>query len=83
MGSEGDPKENPPQLVFLKDNPLNPTIMNNYCTLSDAELLGIFNNALNAEAIEEKEARRRAKARKAKADFFNLDATDYCKFVSE
>lgn len=53
----------------------------NYCTLSNDELLAIFGKALNAESIENKEARRRAKVRKAKADFCNLDATDYCKFV--
>lgn len=41
----------------------------------------MFNKALNAESAEEKENRRRAKIRRAKADFFNLDATDYCKFV--
>lgn len=55
--------------------------MKNYCTLSDTDLLAIFNQALNAETVEDKEARRRAKVRKAKADFCNLDATDYCKFV--
>lgn len=49
--------------------------------LTDSEILAIFNNALNAPSIEEKENRRRAKIRAAKADFFNLDATDYCKFV--
>ena len=49
--------------------------------LSDSEILSIFNNALNAKSAEEKAASRRAKARAAKADFFNLDATDYCKFV--
>ena len=53
----------------------------NYCTLSENEILALINKALNAESIEEKEARRRAKVRKAKADFCNLDATDYCKFV--
>lgn len=55
--------------------------MKNYCTLSDADLMAIFNKALNAESVEDKEARRRAKVRKAKADFCNLDASDYCKFV--
>lgn len=49
--------------------------------LSDSEILAIFNKALNAKSAEEKAASRRAKARAAKADFFNLDATDYCKFV--
>lgn len=55
--------------------------MENVCTLSDNELLEIFNKALNAESIEEKEARRRARIRESKVDFFNLNATDYCKFV--
>lgn len=50
--------------------------------LSDSEILAIFNKALNATAIEEKENRRCARIRVAKADFCNLDATDYCKFVS-
>lgn len=55
--------------------------MKNYCTLSDTDLMAIINQVLNAETVEDKEARRRAKVRKAKADFCNLDATDYCKFV--
>lgn len=49
--------------------------------LSDSEILAIFNKALNEKSAEEKAASRRAKARAAKANFFNLDATDYCKFV--
>ena len=48
---------------------------------SDSEILAIFNKALNEKSAEEKAAERRAKARAAKADFFNLNATDYCKFV--
>lgn len=55
----------------------------NYCTLNDAEILDIINKALNAESFEDKMARRRAKTRQAKADFFNLNNTDYCKFVEE
>jgi len=49
--------------------------------LSDSEILAIFNKALNEKSIEEKAAARRAKVRAAKVDFFNLNATDYCKFV--
>lgn len=55
--------------------------MKNYCTLSDEELLKIFYKNLNAKSEEEKAAERKARKRAAKADFFNLDATDYCKFV--
>ncbi len=55
--------------------------MKNYCTLSDTDLLAIFNQALNAETVEDKEARRRAKVRKVKVDFFNLEKADTCKFV--
>lgn len=51
--------------------------------LSDSEILAMFNKALNAPSIEEKENRRRERIRTAKADFCNLNATDYCKFVSE
>ena len=53
----------------------------NYCTLSNDELLAIFGKALTAESIEDKEARRRAKVRKVKVDFFNLEKADTCKFV--
>ncbi len=49
--------------------------------LSDSEILAIINKALNEKSIEEKAAARRAKVRAAKVDFFNLNATDYCKFV--
>lgn len=52
----------------------------NYCTLSDSEILAIINKAMNEESIEEKQARRRARVRQVKIDFFNLDATDYCTF---
>ena len=52
----------------------------NYCTLSNDEILGIINKVLNAPTVEDIEARRRARIRKSKADFCNLDATDYCKF---
>jgi len=55
--------------------------MTNYCTLNDSELLAIFNAALNEKSLEEKMADRKAKVRAAKADFCNLDATDYCKFT--
>jgi hypothetical protein len=55
--------------------------MKNYCTLSDEELLKIFYKNLNAKSEEEKAAERKARKRAAKADFFNLDDTDYCKFV--
>lgn len=41
--------------------------------LSDEEVLKVLNKALNAESIEEKEAKRTAKRRKAKADFCNLN----------
>lgn len=50
--------------------------------LSDSEILTIFNKVLNEKSAEEKAAARRAKVRAAKVDFFNLNATDYCKFVS-
>ena len=49
--------------------------------LSDKEILAMLNKALNEPSAEEKAKARRAKARAAKADFFNLNATDYCKFV--
>lgn len=49
--------------------------------LSDKEILAMLNKAYNAPSAEEKAKARRAKARAAKADFFNLNATDYCKFV--
>ena len=49
--------------------------------LSDSEILAIFNKTLNEKSIEEKDAARRAKVRATKVDFFNLNATDYCKFV--
>lgn len=49
--------------------------------LSDSEILTIFNKVLNEKSAEEKAAARRAKVRSAKVDFFNLNATDYCKFV--
>ena len=68
--------------IFASETKTNNDMKNtNYCTISDSELLAMFNKALNAESAEEKENRRRAKIRMAKADFFNLDATDYCKFV--
>lgn len=53
----------------------------NYCTLNDAEIMELINKALNAESIEEKEARRRAKIRQSKADFCNLGNADLYKFV--
>ena len=49
--------------------------------LTDSEILAIFNKAFNAPSMEEKENRRKARIRASKADFCNLDATDYCKFV--
>ena len=49
--------------------------------LSDSEILAIFNKTLNEKSIEEKDAAHRAKVRATKVDFFNLNATDYCKFV--
>ena len=49
--------------------------------LSDSEIFAIMHKALNEKSAEEKADARRVKARAAKADFFNLDATDYCKFV--
>lgn len=67
--------------IFATTKTNNDMKNTNYCTISDSELLAMFNKALNAESVEEKENRRRAKIRRAKADFFNLDATDYCKFV--
>ena len=53
----------------------------NYCTLSDTELLAIFDKALNAESMEEKESRRRATIRRAKTDFCNLKEADTCTFI--
>lgn len=49
--------------------------------LSESEIIAIINKVLNAPDAEEKERRRRAKIRAAKADFCNLNVTDYCKFV--
>ena len=60
--------------------PVKNEAMKNF-ELPDAEILAIFNKALNEKSAEEKAAARRAKVRAAKADFFNLNATDYCKFV--
>lgn len=40
---------------------------------STEEILAIFNKALNAETLEEKEAKKAARRRKAKADFCNLN----------
>lgn len=47
--------------------------MEQYLEMNDAEILKIFNNALNIESIEEKESKRRSRVRKSKADFCNLN----------
>lgn len=39
---------------------------------SDAEVLAIFNKAMNKPSFEEKQAKKRNQMRKAKADFCNL-----------
>lgn len=49
--------------------------------LTESEIISIMNKVLNAPDAEEKERRRRARIRAAKADFCNLNVTDYCKFV--
>lgn len=49
--------------------------------LTNEEILKLINKALNIETVEEKEAKRRARVRKVKADFFNLKDMDTCKFV--
>ena len=40
---------------------------------SDAEVIAIFNKALNESTLEEKETKRVRRARRAKIDFFNLE----------
>ncbi|WP_155952934.1 hypothetical protein [Prevotella sp. HUN102] len=40
---------------------------------SDAEVIAIFNKALNEPTLEEKETKRVRRARRAKIDFFNLE----------
>lgn len=49
--------------------------------LTESEIISIMNKVLNAPDAEEKERRRRARIRAAKADFCNLNVTDYCKFI--
>lgn len=41
---------------------------------TDAEVLSIFNKAMNAPSLEEKQAKKRNNIRKGKADFCNLKA---------
>lgn len=52
-------------------------------TFTDAEVLSLFNKALNQSSIEEKEAKRTHRRRAAKADFFNLkEVTSKDKFMN-
>lgn len=39
---------------------------------TDEEVLAIFNKAMNASTIEEKQAKKRNRIRKSKADFCNI-----------
>ena len=43
---------------------------------TDAEVLAIFNKAMNELSLEEKEVKKRNKMRKAKADFCNLKSQE-------
>lgn len=47
--------------------------MNKNIAINDQEIINIFSKIFNEPSLEEKEAKRRAKIRKAKADFFNLN----------
>ena len=50
---------------------------------TDAEVLAVFNKALNQSSIEEKEAKRAYRRRASKADFFNLkEVTSKDKFMN-
>lgn len=49
-------------------------------TLSDIEIMDIFKKALADTRKPDVQDIERSRRRKAKADFFNLDATSYCKF---
>ena len=42
--------------------------------ISDKELNNLINNTIDDIVFGKKEAKRKARARKAKADFFNLNA---------
>ena len=44
--------------------------------LTDADVLALFNKAMNELSLEEKEATKRNKMRKAKADFCNLKSQE-------
>ena len=49
----------------------------------NAEVLSLFNKALNQSSIEEIEAKRTHRRRAAKADFFNLkEVTSKDKFMN-
>lgn len=55
--------------------------MTNYCTLSDNEILAIMGKAMrHSFATKDLQDVERENKRRVKADFFNLDNTDYCTF---
>lgn len=55
----------------------------NVDVFTNAEVLAVFNKALNQSSIEEKEAKRTHRRRAAKADFFNLkEVTSKDKFMN-
>jgi len=55
--------------------------MTTNCTLSDNEIMAILGQAMrHSFAKKDIQDIKKEQKRKAKADFFNLDNTDYCRF---
>ena len=58
------------------EQPIKSLYTMNADIFTDAEVLAIFNKAMNELSLEEKEAKKRNKMRKAKADFCNLKSQE-------
>ena len=52
----------------------------NYCTISDSEIMKIMRKVMKDLNKKDLQDIERENKRKVKADFFNLNQTDYCTF---
>lgn len=73
-------------VYFCIDNETKQTLkttttMTNSINISDNEIMAIMNKAMKeAFSTVDLQDKVREQKRRVKADFFNLNATDYCRF---